>query len=314
VSASPVLVPSADTAFDAARVVKVVDTDAHEGPVYAADEDALYFTTTGGAVARLALDGHRFPLEPQRVELVRDEGGRANGMTLGRDGRLLICEQGGLDTPARIAALDRRTGEVETVVDEWRGLPLNSPNDVVARADGTVWFTDPAYGHLQGFRPEPRVGDFVYRHDPRTGRTAVVADSFDKPNGIAFSPDERVLYVTDSGANQEVGSYYVDRPHHVKAFDVDEGGHLSGERLLAVTSPGFPDGLKTDSDGCVYASAFSGVLVLSPAGDLLGEIGLPGAVNFCFGTAERNVLFITTDDAVWAAVLRARAPEPPKEA
>ena len=322
-NASPVLAPSSGDAFvahdpdflpvvgDSPRLVKVIDADAHEGPVYVADEDALYFTTTGGAVSRLRLDGARFPLGPDRLDGVRDAAERANGMTLGRDGRLLICEQGGFDARARIAALDRRTGEVETVVDAWRGLPLNSPNDVVARADGTVWFTDPGYGHLQGFRPEPRVGDFVYRHDPRTGRTAVVADSFDKPNGIAFSPDERVLYVTDSGANQEVGSYHVDRPHHVRAFDVDEGGHLSGERLLAVTSPGFPDGLKTDAASRVYVSAFSGVLVLSPAGDLLGEIGLPGAVNFCWGTAARNVLFITTDDAVWAAVLRARAPEPP---
>jgi gluconolactonase len=294
--------------------VKVLDADAHEGPVHVADEDAIYFTTTDGAVARLALEGERFPLAGDHVEIIRSPAARANGMTLGPDGRLLICEQGGFDAPARIAALDRRTGEVETVVDSWRGLPLNSPNDVVARADGTVWFTDPSYGHLQGFRPEPRVGDFVYRHDPRSGRTEVVADSFDKPNGIAFSPDERVLYVTDSGANQEAGSYHVDRPHHVRAFDVDPSGHLSGERLLAVTSPGFPDGLKVDSGGRVYVSAFSGVLVLSAAGDLLGEIVLPGAVNFCFGAARRRVLFITTDDAVWAAVLRARAPEPLKEA
>lgn len=91
---------------------------------------------------------------------------------------------------------------------------MNSPNDVVVAGDGAIWFTDPSYGHLQGFRPAPEVGDFVYRHDPATGQTAVVGDGFDKPNGIAFSPDERTLYITDSGSNQEPGSYYVDRAHH----------------------------------------------------------------------------------------------------
>ncbi len=129
------------------------------------------------------------------------------------------------------------------------GFRFNSPNDVTVTSDGAIWFTDPCYGHLQGFKPEPAVGDYVYRHDPARGKMTVVADGFDKPNGIALSPDERVLYVTDSGANQEPGSYYVDRPHHIKAFDVIDRRRLAGERLFAVTSPGFPDGLKVDSDG-----------------------------------------------------------------
>ena len=227
-------------------------------------------------------------------------------MTLGLDGRLVVCEQGSLDAPAAVTALDPATGERETVVDAWGGLPLNSPNDVVVRRDGTVWFTDPSYGHLQGFRPEPQVGDHVYRHDLRSGRLAVVADSFVKPNGLAFSPGEQVLYVTDSGANQEPGSFHVGLPHHIVAFDVDAGGHLGAGRLFAVTTPGFPDGIKVDDAGRVYASAFSGVQVFSPVGDLIGEIHLPGAVNFTFGGPGRNVLFITTDTAVWAAVLNAK--------
>ena len=133
------------------------------------------------------------------------EANGANGMTADHDGRLVVCEQGSRWEPSRISRLDRGTGDRETVVEDWRGLPFNSPNDVVVASDGAIWFTDPSYGHLQGFRPQPAVGDFVYRHDPATGQTAVVADGFDKPNGIAFSPDERVLYVTDSGANQEPG-------------------------------------------------------------------------------------------------------------
>ena len=147
--------------------------------------------------------------------------------------------------PARISRLSRATGERETVVEDWRGLPFNSPNDVTVASDGAIWFTDPSYGHLQGFKREPAVGDYVYRHDPARGETTVVADGFDKPNGIALSPDERVLYVTDSGANQESGSYYVDRPHHIQAFDVIDGRRLAGERLFAVTSPASPTGSRS---------------------------------------------------------------------
>jgi gluconolactonase len=237
--------------------------------------------------------------------VVADANG-ANGMSSDLDGRLVVCEQGTRSKPARISRLERATGERETVVEGWSGLRFNSPNDVVVRSDGAIWFTDPSYGHLQGFKAAPELGDFVYRHDPATGQTTVVADGFDKPNGIAFSPDERVLYVTDSGANQKSGSYYVDRPHDIKAFDVIAGRRLTAERLFAVTSPGFPDGLKVDTDGRVYASSFSGVQVFDPGGELLGEIRLPGAVNFCFGGAERNLLLITTDSAVWSAELAAK--------
>jgi gluconolactonase len=115
-----------------------------------------------------------------------------------------------------------------------------------------------------------------------------------------------VLYVTDSGANQEPGSYYVDRPHHIKAFDVIDGRRLEGERLFAVIAPGFPDGLKVDADGRVYASSFSGVQVFGHDSRPLGEIRVPGAVNFCFGGPERNQLLITTDTAVWMAALAAK--------
>ncbi|HET6870579.1 MAG TPA: SMP-30/gluconolactonase/LRE family protein [Solirubrobacteraceae bacterium] len=296
-------------AGDSPRLWRVAKVDAHEGPVYFADEDAVYFTSVprpgsdrspAVQIKRLALD------EPDRVSVVVDEANGANGMTADREGNLIVCEQGSRWAPARITRLDRSTSDRETLVDDWRGLPLNSPNDVIVAGDGAIWFTDPSYGHLQGFRPAPMVGDYVYRHDPASGETTVVADGFDKPNGIAFSPDERILYVTDSGANQEPGSYHVTRPHHIKAFDVTDGRMLTGERLFAVVTPGFPDGLKVDSDGRVYASSFSGVQVFDPGGELLGEIQVPGAVNFCFGGAERDLLLITTDSAVWAAALAAK--------
>jgi gluconolactonase len=304
----------------APRLARVVATDAHEGPVYVPDEDALYFTTlprSGGVpaaglpsvdVKRVALDGDRVPVDPDRVSTVRESANVANGMALDLEGRLLACEQGTRSQHAAITRFDRTSGTVETLVEGWGNLRLNSPNDVVVKSDGTIWFTDPRYGHLQGFRPEPLVGDYVYRLEPETGRLSVVADRFDKPNGLAFSPDERILYIGDSGANQEPGSYYSARPHHIKAFDVVEGRRLENERLFCVTAPGFPDGIKVDVEGRVYASAFSGVQVFEPSGDLIGEIRLPGAVNFTFGGPHRNVLFITADDALWAAVLSTTGP------
>ena len=282
--------------------VRVAATNAHEGPVYIAREDALYFTTLPEPAERPRVDIKRLALDSGEISVVRADANVANGMALAPDGRLVVCEQ----DPAAIALVDPATGESETLVDSWGGLRLNSPNDVVVKNDGSVWFTDPSYGYLQGFRPKPEVGDYVYRYDPGSGRLSVVADSFDKPNGLAFSPDESVLYVTDSGANQEPGSYYVDRPHHIVAFDVLNGRHLGPGRLFAVTTPGFPDGLKVDWAGRVYASAFSGVQIFGPAGDPIAEIELPGAVNFAFGGPDRDVLYVTTDDAVWAVQLDAR--------
>ena len=301
-----------------ARLALVAEIDAHEGPVYNRGEDALYFTTVPrapsvlagaprAAIRRLALDGLSLPVDPSRLSTVPAPVHMPNGMTLGHDGRLVVCEQGTRSAPARISRVDPLTGRVETLVDNWGGLRLNSPNDVVVRHDGTIWFTDPSYGYLQGFRPEPQVGDHVYRFDPRSGRLSVVADGLDKPNGLAFSPDERTLYVTDSGANAEPGSYHVARPHHVVAFDVLDGRHLGSGRLFAVTTPGFPDGIKVDRAGRVYASASSGVQVFGQAGDLIGQISLPGAVNFTFGGPGGQVLFITTDTAIWAAVLATAA-------
>jgi gluconolactonase len=257
----------------------LVETDAHEGPVYAADEDALYFTT----VRTYRVGIKRLALADGTVSVVREDANMANGMTLDREGRLVICEQGRLETPARITRLDRRTGAVETLVEGG----LSSPNDVVVASDGAIWFTDPVYGWLQGFRPVPEHPDRVYCY--ADGRLDVVAESLDKPNGLAFSPDERVLYVGDSGA-----------PRRVVAFDV-VGDGLENERVFADEIPGYPDGLKVDGDGLVYVSAVTGVLVFAPTGELMRELDLPGAVNFAFGDGR---LFVTTDTAVWAADLK----------
>ncbi len=271
----------------------VVEVDAHEGPVHVPAEDALYFTSVPAPDVAIK----RLSLASGEVSVLRADANKANGMALHPDGRLVVCEQGTHVTPARISLVDRVTGAAETLVEGWGGLPLNSPNDVVVKGDGTVWFTDPSYGYLQGFRPAPRLGDFVYRHDPATGETTAVAEGFDKPNGLAFSPDERVLYIGDSG----------EQTHRVEAFDVVAGRALAGRRVLAVIDPGYPDGIKVAADGLVHVASSHGVEVFTPDGARVGHIAVPGAVNLAFADPSR--IYVTADTAVWTAT----TPEPPKE-
>jgi gluconolactonase len=277
------------------RLVRVVETDAHEGPVYAPDEDALYFTTTRSETVAIK----RLELASGAVSTLRADANTANGMALAPDGRLVVCEQGTLTSPARISLVDRESGAAETVVDAFGGQPLNSPNDVVVKSDGTIWFTDPSYGYLQGFRPQPYVSDNVYRYDPRANALSVVAEFFDKPNGLVFSPDERALYVGDNGA-----------PHRLLAFDVEGDGRLTRRRVIAVSTPEHPDGLEVDRDGRIYASFADGVQMLSAEGHLLGEIHIPGAVNFTFGGPGRDVLYVTADTAIWAVALNTKGARP----
>jgi gluconolactonase len=270
---------------------RVAATDAHEGPVYVADENALYFTSVphrNGGPPVVAIK--RFDLESERISVVRAEANVANGMTLDPDGCLLVCEQGTMSRPARISRFDCATGDFETVVDSFERKPFNSPNDVVVKSDGTIWFTDPSYGWLQGFRPKPQLPDAVYRFDPVTGEIDQVAASFDHPNGLAFSPDESVLYVGDSGD-----------PHHVKTFDVVDGRALENERVFAGIQRGYPDGLKADPLGRVYVSSSAGVQVFDSDGMPLDLIPVRDSVNFAFAG---DALFITNDTAIWKADLK----------
>jgi gluconolactonase len=251
----------------------IVNTNAHEGPVYVASEQALYFTTQR---AGRRVDIMRLSLADRRVTTVIADANAANGMALAPDGRLVVCEQ----APAAIALVDRVTGARETLVRSYRGLPLNSPNDVAVKSDGSIWFTDPSYAYLQGFGAEPQLGDHVYCHD---GELECVASSFEKPNGLAFSPDESVLYVGDSEACA------------IEAFDVLHGRVLANRRRFATIEHGYPDGLKTDRRGNVYTTGGPGLLVFSPSGALLREVEIPGAVNFAFAGGR---LLITADDAI----------------
>ncbi|HEX9985239.1 MAG TPA: SMP-30/gluconolactonase/LRE family protein [Thermoanaerobaculia bacterium] len=288
----------------------VPNVSAHEGPVYVREWDAVLFTTVpvntnvptfGGKLVSIG----RLDVASLQVSTFVDATNVANGMTLDREGRLLVCEQGSQTTRAAISRYDLGTREREVVTEHWLGQPFNSPNDVVVKSDGTIWFTDPSYGALQGFRPVPVIGDYVYRYDPADRSVTVVADSFNKPNGLAFSVDESILYVNDSGAIQGPGTYYPALPHHIRAFDVVNGRTLANDRHFATIVPGIPDGLKVDGQDRVYSSSFSGVQVFNRHGKLLGEIVADGVANFCFGGPDGNLLFMMCDREINIATLAA---------
>ena len=225
----------------------------------------------------------------QEVGIAARQQARGRGSRLGgANGRLVVCEQ----DPAAVALVDPATGESETMVDSWRGLRLNSPNDVVVKRDGSVWFTDPSYGFLQGFRPPPEVGDFVYRYDPAGDRLTVVADSFDKPNGLALSSDEAVLYVGNWDPEHKV----------LMRYEIDGGGGR-GEVLFDMThAPGEDaiDGIKVDREGNLYVCGPGGIWVLSPEGEKLGLLSLPeDPHNLAWGGADGRDLYVTALTSVY---------------
>lgn len=225
------------------------------------------------------------------MTVVRENTNGANGMTLSRDGRLLVCEQGTPSERARISAVDRTTGARRSAPQlAERHRRGKRRFDLVHRPELRL----PAWASTAH-------GDYVYRF--AHGQLTVVEDTFDKPNGLAFSPDESVLYIGDSGANHEPRSFEPRRPHHIRAFDVADGSRLENGRALRHDHARLPDGIKVDADGRVYSSSFSGIQIFSPQGRLLEEILLPGAVNFAFGG---STLYVTTDTAIWAAKLSAK--------
>lgn len=231
----------------------------------------------------------------------RQPSQRTNGHTRDRDGNMISCEHGG-----RCVSRTFPDGRYEVLVSHWNGKRLNSPNDVVVKSDGTIWFTDPPYGIIsdhEGIRAESEIGNNqVYRFDPATGELTVVADDFDRPNGLAFSPDETELYIADSGFSRGYG-FGVDasRPHHVRAFRVVDGKRLADSRVLAVIAPKVPDGLRVDSEGLLWISAGDGIHCYTPAGERLGRILVPEVVaNLTFGGFGKSRMFICATSSLYA--------------
>jgi gluconolactonase len=223
------------------------------------------------------------------VTTFRAPSNNANGNTLDLEGRLLTAEHG-----ARRVSRTEKDGTVVTLVDSYNGKKLNSPNDLVVKSDGTIWFTDPPYG----IRPEQKEqpGNFVYRFDPKTKSIAPVVTDFDMPNGLCFSPDEKKLYIADSG-----------KPRHIRVFDVQEDGTLANGRVFCTIDAGVPDGIRADRDGRIWSSAGDGVQIFAPDGKRFGRIPVPeSAANLAFGGENMSTLFITARKSLYSIEVNAK--------
>ncbi len=263
-----------------------------EGPVYFRDGGYLLWSDIpNNRIMRwLEEDGH--------VSVFRSLSNFSNGNTRDRQGRLITCEH-----DARRVTRTEPDGTITVLMDNYNGKKLNAPNDVVVASDGAVWFTDPGYGILgnyEGHKDTSELPPSVYRLDPQNGRAKVVADSFDKPNGLALSPDEKKLYVIDSGITHGGRS-------NMRVFDVN-GDTLANDKVFAEGfAPGFTDGVRVDVDGNVWCSMGwadpkeDGVRCYEPGGTLIGKIHLPETcANLCFGGKRRNRLFMTASTSVYA--------------
>ena len=259
-----------------------------EGPVWLPGEDAVVFSDVkANRMYRWNRDG--------RITIFREQANYANGNTLDRQGRLISCEHG-----RRGVSRTDSDGVARILVDRFDGKRLNSPNDVVVKSDGSLWFSDPPYGIVgdaEGFKSESQIiGCYVYRFDPETGEITAVATDVQRPNGLAFSPDESRLYVAD----MSIVDFPLQGRRHLLVYDVIEGRRLSNPRVLAQIEPGIPDGFRVDQCGNIFCSCEDGILVLAGDGQRIGKIGVPERVSNCtFGGPAQDELFITATTSLY---------------
>ncbi len=270
-----------------------------EGPVWFADLQCLLVSDLpDNRILRWTQDGG--------VSVFRNPSRFANGHTRDNEGRLIGCSHG--DRCITRTELD---GTVTVLVDRYQGKRLNSPNDVVVRRDGTIWFSDPLYGISSDYEGGKRRAELpanLYRFDPRDGSLCVAADDFAGPNGLCFSPDERLLYVSETGA-----PFASDPVQHLRVFDViDDGKRLANARVFYKVEPGYTDGLRCDEDGNLWSSAGDGVHCISPEAELLGKIEVPFVVsNLCFGGRHRSRLFICGSHTLYSIYINQRGAQRP---
>ena len=272
-----------------------------EGPVWIAEDDSvLWSDIPGNRMLRWsARDG---------MSVFRDTVEFTNGHTRDRDGSLLHCSHG----LRAVFRTDIRGEHQRIVVDRWEGKRFNAPNDIVVKSDGTIWFTDPPYGLIipeEGHGGETEIGDcYVFRFDPQTGGLEPVTDLPIEPNGLAFSPDESLLYVSDTSAalgREATGN------HCIFVFDVREG-RLANGRKFADVSPGVPDGFRVDCNGWIYTSSQDSVQVYHPDGTLLGKIHVPEKVgNVTFGGPDRDQLYVAASTSLYRIRLATQGVQSP---
>ena len=273
-----------------------------EGPVFFRDGGYLVFSDipNNRMMRWLEEDGH--------LSVFRAPSNYANGNTRDREGRLITCEH-----DSRRVTRTELDGRITVLIDRFEGKPLNAPNDVVVASDGAVWFTDPGYGidgPYEGHKAQAELPRNVYRLGV-DGAASVVAGDFVRPNGLCFSPDERRLYVVDSGISH-------GGPAHIRVFDLDGTRLRNGRVFAADFAPGMTDGVRCDSDGNVWCSmgwsdpSEDGVRCYAPNGDLIGKIHLPeGCANLCFGGSKKDRLFMCASTSVYALYVNAQGAQIP---
>ncbi len=283
-----------DPAFDRYRIglakVERIATGCRwaEGPVWLGDSRSLLWSDIPNN--RML----RWDEETGAVSVFRKPSNNANGHTRDRQGRIVSCEHGG-----RRVTRTEHDGTLTVIADSFQGKRLNSPNDLVVKSDGSIWFTDPTFGILgwyEGGKATPELPMNVYRVDP-SGEIEVAAEGINQPNGLAFSPDEKLLYIVESRAT----------PRKILAYEVVDGRKLANRRALIDAGPGTPDGFRVDMDGNLWCGwgmgqdGLDGVHVFNPEGKLIGRIDLPErCANLCFGGVHRNRLFMAASTSVYA--------------
>ena len=269
-----------------------------EGPVWFADQQCLLVSDLpSNRVLRWTESGG--------ISVFRDPSDFENGHTRDREGRLVSCSHHGRITRTEL------DGRVTVLADRGGGEPLHSPNDVVVKSDGTIWFSDPPYGtntDYEGGKREARLPANLYRLDPRDGSLTVVADEFEGPNGLAFSPDERRLYVAETG-----GQFDAEPRQFIRVFDVaEDGARLANGRVFFSVSPGNSDGFRVDEEGNLWTGAGDGVHCISPSGNLLGKIKVPFTVaNLAFGGRNRAQIFICASHTLYSIYTNVRGAQRP---
>lgn len=234
-----------------------------------------------------------------------------NGRTLDLEGHVVQCSHG-----RRAVEREYPDGRLESIADSWNGRRLNSPNDVIVASDGAVWFTDPPYGIVlphEGHPGDPEYGGcYVFRIDPDTGTVDAVITDIEEPNGLAFSPDESVLYVTDtSSALRQDGT----GNHHILAYDVSTESVCDNRRIFAVIEPGVADGIRVDEQGRVWSSSADSVQIFAPDGELIGRIPVPEIVgNLCFGGPAGDELYVAASTSIYRISTNTRAATRPTRA
>ena len=265
-----------------------------EGPVWMGDANCLLFQD-------LPNDRTMRWIEGQGVSVYRAPSHYANGQTRDRQGRLIACSH-----RERCLYRTEYDGRITKLIDRHAGKRLNSPNDVVVKSDGSIWFTDPLYGisnDYEGGRQTSEQLPAVYRLEPETGEIRIVASDFDGPNGLAFSPDETRLYIAETGNQTEQSPR-----QYIRAFNVEpDGATLSGGDIFYKIEPGYCDGMRVDEYGNIWSSAADGVHCISADGELLGRIFVPHRVsNVTFGGPAKNRLFIGGSTTLYAIFLNCR--------